>query len=73
MAHEASAVACMKDPTEWLRKVVGWVEDAGYVVEEDVTIVFPILNGEKLDIDMADTLRWDAGVDNLDGSLVVNV
>jgi len=53
MAHNATSVPRMEDPTERLGQIVSRVEDSRYVEHDDISGGFPVLDGKELDVDMA--------------------
>ena len=63
----------MEDPSERLGKIVGWVEYAGDVAQDNVASIFPVLNGKELDQDVTRAVGRDAGIDHFDGRLVVTI
>ena len=73
MSQSPASMAMMKDPAKRLGEVIGIVDDAREVNQENVTIVLPILDGKVLDGNVAGPLCWDAGVHHINGRLVVVV
>ena len=73
MAHQAAAVACMKDPTKRFGEIVRRIKDTGDEGEDDVAVVFPILNREMLDQNLTGAISGDASVDHFNRGLVVTV
>jgi len=53
MAHNATSMPRMEDPTEGLGQIVSRVEDSRYVEHDDISGGFPVLDGEELDVNMA--------------------
>jgi hypothetical protein len=52
MAHGATDMAAMKDPTKSL------IDRAGDVLQSNIALIFPFWNGEMLDRNMAGTCHW---------------
>jgi hypothetical protein len=71
MAHQAARMARMEDPGNGFRQAVGGIDDARDVDQFNVASLFPVLNREALNIDMARTRGGSTSVDHLDGGLVV--
>jgi hypothetical protein len=63
----------VKDPSSWFRQGVGGVNDTRYVMHEDVVVVFPILDGERLDVKMTKAFCRTAHIDYLNGRNIINV
>ena len=66
-------MARVEHPTERFGEVVGRIKGASNKPHKNVTIVFPILDGEKLDKNMTRALSRDARINHVDGGLVVTV
>lgn len=49
MSHEPATVSCMKNPTKRFSEVIGRVDDTRDMFHDDVTSIFPVLNGKELD------------------------
>ena len=63
----------MEDPTEGLGEIIGRVDDARDVFQDDVLGILPILDGKVLNINVAGALSRNTSVDHLDSRLVVFV
>ena len=63
----------MKDPTKRFGEIIGWIDDAGNVTKNDVTGVLPVLDGKVLDHNVTAAFSRDAGIDHVDGRLVITV
>lgn len=48
VSHEATRVASVKDPAERFCKVIGGINDTRNVPHNNVSRVFPILDGKEL-------------------------
>ena len=72
VAHGAASVTLMKDPAEGLGEVIWWVEDTRDEVHDNISSIFPVLNGKMLDVNVAGTLGGHLGVDHVDGGFVVH-
>ena len=70
VAHHSSGMTGMKDPTQRLGEVIGWVDDSWNVVHDDVTIIFPLLNSKPRDVNM---FSGDLRVDHMNGGDIVAV
>ena len=66
-------VLTMEDPSQCLSKGVGWVENARDVLQDNVALLFPFLNSEVLNGDVARARRWLGGIDHQDGGLIIFV
>ena len=73
VAHNATGMALMKNPTKRFCKVIRWVDDAMDEGHDNVSCIFPVLNGKMLDINVSRAFGGDLGVDHVDGRLVVGV
>lgn len=73
VAHESTCMSGVEDPTKWLGEVISRVNDARNMVKVDVAILFPVLDGEVLYINVASPFSWEPSVDHLDGGNVVRV
>ena len=73
VAHNATSMALMKNPTKRFCKVIRWVDDAMDECHDNVACIFPVLDGKMLDIDVTRAFGGDLGVDHVDGRLVVGV
>jgi hypothetical protein len=73
MTHCTTDVTVVKDPSQSFRKGIRNVDDAWNMLEDNVTAVFPFLDGKKLDIHMACTVSWLSRVDHFDGSRIILV
>ena len=73
MSHGTSDVTLMEYPAKSLGKGIGGVDDARYVFQDDVTALFPGLDGEVLDVDVPGAGSRLGGVDHEDRRLVVFV
>ena len=70
MPHDAAGMAGMEHPTKGLGQVVTRVEDTRNEFHDEGASVFPVLDGEVLDVDVAGALSGDTRVDHVDGRLV---
>ena len=52
VTHEVARMTMVKDPTEGLGECVSQIDNTRNVVEDDITRVFPVLNGKMLDSNM---------------------
>jgi hypothetical protein len=73
VAHKATAMTGMKNPTKRLTKVIRGVENAWDVGSQNISVVFPILYRKPLDINMARSFCGLARIDHFNGRLIVNV
>ena len=73
MTHKASTVPRMQNPTGRLGKRICGIDDARDMVHKDVTIVFPILDGECLNFNMARSFSGATCVNDLNGRNVVHI
>ena len=71
MTHKAAGVVGMEDPSEWLGKVISGIDNAWYMMHNDVSGIFPILDGKMLNVNMMGLFHWFTGIDNFDGSHIV--
>ena len=68
MAHHATSMSGMKDPAKGLGQVITGIEDTRDVIQNNVTICFPILNSKPLDSNVARVLSGLLGIDQLRAS-----
>lgn len=73
VAHETPTVTSVKYPTKRFGKVVGGIQNARNVTHDDVVVVFPILDGKMLNQNMTGAFGRDAGVDHIDGGLIITI
>ena len=73
MTHETTTMSRMHHPSKRLCEIIGRIDDTRDVVEQDVAIVLPLLNGKRLDIDVAGTIGRSFGIHNLDSRDVIHI
>ena len=73
MTHVATTVAVVEGPAASFCQSIGAVDDAGDVEKDQVTIVFPLLDGKVLDVNVASTVGGLARVDHFNRCFVVAV
>ena len=66
MTHEPTAMTRVQDPSCRFRQGIRRIDDTRNVVHQDLTIIFPVLNGKSLDVDRARALSTATSVGNLD-------
>ena len=71
--HEAAGMPFMQNPAKWLGQVIGRVDDAMNEFHDNCTGFLPVLNGKVLDVDVVRVFSRHAGVDHVDGRLVITV
>lgn len=64
MAHKATGMAGVQDPSERFGQIIGGVKDAGNVTHDNFPIVFPILNREVLYEYVSRAFSWNLCVDH---------
>ena len=64
MAHETTGVTGMKDPTKGLGKIIGRVNNARNMDEANVSLLAPVLDSKKLNVNMPGTFGGFHGVDH---------
>jgi len=73
VTHDATGVAFVQHPAKRLGEVVRGIDDPGDVAHDEIAGVFPVLDGEVLDVDMTGTLGRNLGIDHLECGDVVDV
>ncbi len=73
VAHHATNMPGMEDPTERLGEGIRWVDDSRDVVHVDVAVSLPVLDSEELNVDVTRSISRDVVVDHLDRGHVVFV
>ena len=66
-------MACMEDPAKRLGEVIGRVDLPWDVFHDDMALMFPVLNGKPLDVDVTRSLGGDISVDHLDCGFIIAV
>ena len=66
-------MSVMQDPPKGFRHVIRWVDDSRDVDHDNVAILFPVLDGKVLDINVPRAIGGVTGIDELNGGLVVLV
>ena len=72
MAHDAACMAFMEDPSQRLSQIVRAIDGARDEVQNNVTSIFPVLDGKVLDVNVAGVLGGDLRVNHVDGRFVVH-
>ena len=73
MAHDAACMAFMEDPSQRLSQIVRAIDGARDEIQNNVTSIFPVLDGKVLDVNVTGTLSGNLSVDHIDSGLVVQV
>jgi hypothetical protein len=73
MTHDAANMAMMEDPTKGFGEGIGGVDYTRDVDHDDVTVAFPLLQGEVLNINMVRALGRLAGIGHQNSGLIVFV
>ena len=71
MAHQATSMAGVEDPSERLGEIIGGVDDPGDVTHFDIASFLPILNCKELYIDVPRAIGGHVGVDHIDSREIV--
>ena len=71
MSKEAASMAIVEDPAQRFSHCISRVDFARYMLHNNRTIAFPILDGEVRDVNVARPFSGDAGVDNRYSRVVV--
>ena len=72
-AHNATSVTRMWDPTKRFRKLVRGIDDSWDMTQDNVTGVFPVLNGEVLDVNVTRAISRLTAIDDMYSRHVVFV
>jgi len=64
--HEVGGVTMVEDPSESLRKHVGWIHDSRKVNQNDILYKAPMLKCEIPDFHMTRAISGSTMVDDLD-------
>ena len=71
VAHNPSSMSSMEKSTKGLGEVICRIDLSWDVLQNDVTLLLPILDSKVSDIDVSCPSRWSSGVDNMYGRLVI--
>ncbi len=72
MTHKTACVESMQDPAEGLGEIIRRVHDPRAMFENNPILIFPVLNGQVLNLDVSGMLSGMTGIDNFDGGFIIN-
>ena len=61
------AMSGVKHPTEWFCEIITGVDDTRDVGEDNVSSLFPVLDGKQLYVNVPGAFSWVLGIDEFDG------
>ena len=73
MTHGTPNMTLVEDPSKGLGERIRGVDDPRNVLQDDIAVLFPFLDGEVLDVNVPGPRGRPGGVDHQDGRLVVLV
>lgn len=73
MTHKPMTMAKMKNPSKRFPQIIGRIKDTRDVMQNDVAIIFPLLNIEKLYCNVTRVISGNTCIDHVYGRLVVAI
>ena len=73
MAHEAGCMTIMEGIAKGLGALIRWVKNTGDMLDKEITVSTPFLNGKVLDVDVTGPSSRFVLIDHGNGGLVVNI
>ena len=71
MAHRATDMAAVEDPAERFGQSIRGVDRARDMLQNNIALIFPFLNGKMLDVNMPGADRGFGGIHHEDSRFVV--